>query len=558
MCGILCLIQYTGGTPSATSFNTSLGKLHDRGPDKQSIHVFHITNENNCIIANVHMGFTRLAIMDTSDAGLQPFVGENHNAVICNGEIYNYKNLITKYDLNTKSNCDCEVLLPLIKKCGFESTVRNYLDAEFAMVHLDYENSTVWAARDRYGVRPLYYGYNKSTKTIGFASELKALHPVMDFVEQVKPNCIFKIDLRGMFDNPFDVETSMPSCLKSFEYFSYGSLVTNSTLNDAESLRPMVRELFTRAVKKRLHSDRPIGFLLSGGLDSSLIVAIAARILGPENITCFSIGIDGSPDVAASKVVVEYLGIPEKNHHIIPFTTYKGLQALPKVIETIETYDITTIRASTPQYLMAKYISENTAIKVLLSGEGSDEIHGSYRYFRDAPSPSEFHAETLRLLEELYCFDNQRTDRTMAGNGLEVRVPFLDLEYVDFIMRIDPSLLMYSPDQMEKQLVRDSFKGYLPDEILYRSKEAFSDAVSNSEVNWATSIQQVAALTICPTELENSGFSINAPRTLDAIYFRKIFDSIYPGRCNVIPHYWLPRFQKVDVLDPSATVLECY
>ena len=561
MCGFICLIKY-GGVFDSCSPNECLQKLHARGPDNYSQTVFNIFDSDNKHYGQVYMGFSRLAIMDTSDAGLQPFMDENNNTVICNGEIYNYCELISEYGLKIKSNCDCEVLLPLIKKFGFDNVVSDYLDAEFAMVYMDRENNILYAARDRYGVRPLYYGYNKSMNLVGFASELKALHDVMEFVEQVKPNEIFKINLKGMFNNPFDVELNdpleMPSCLKRFEYFSYENLTTIPSLNNPDILMPIIRNLLTKTVEKRLNSDRPIGFLLSGGLDSSLIVSIASRIKGPSNITCFSIGIDGSPDVEAAKLVVEFLGIPKENHHIIPFTPQQGLKALPTVIKTIETYDVTTIRASTPQFLMAKYINENTNIKVLLSGEGSDEIHGSYRYFRDAPDPEEFHNETIRLLKELCYFDNQRTDRTMSGNGLEVRIPFLDIAYVDFITRIDPVLLMYRPDYMEKKIIRDSFKGYLPDEILYRSKEAFSDAVSNKEINWAESIKEAAKLYVIEDELKTNDFEINSPRTLDALYFREIFDSIYPGRCNIIPHYWLPRFQKTEVLDPSATVLECY
>ena len=528
MCGIICLIQYSDSINSETIAKYGaecLEKLHARGPDRNSALVLNIVDKIGGHCANVYMGFSRLAIMDTSDTDLQPFVDKDKNSVCCNGEIYNYRELASEYNLTLKSKCDCEILLPLINKFGFTDVVNDYLDAEFAMVYTDHINNIVYAARDRYGVRPLYYGYNKSTKLIGFASELKALHSVMEFVEQVKPNEIFKINLESMFDNPFDVQLNLaleiPTCLAKFEYFSYEDFVPTWSVTSSRVLMGIIRNLLTRAVEKRLHSDRPIGFLLSGGLDSSLIVSIASKILGPANIICFSIGINGSPDVEAAKLVVEFLGIPKENHHIIEFSIKQGLEALYSVIYTIETYDVTTIRASTPQYLMAKYISENTNIKVLLSGEGSDEIHGSYRYFRDAPNSEEFHAETIRLLKELCYFDNQRTDRTMAGNGLEVRVPFLDAEYVDFITKIDPDLLMYKHDSMEKQLIRDSFKGYLPNQILYRSKEAFSDAVSNKDLNWAESIKESAKLSIDENELKTNNFKINPPRTIDALYLEK-------------------------------------
>lgn len=544
MCGIICLLQYGGQEINLMNALVCLDKLTSRGPDKKTYIIVKINDQ-----LQIFIGFARLAIMDTSDAGQQPFVDESGNHVICNGEIYNYKDLQKRYEIDLKTSSDCEILLPVFNKLGFEYTIRDELDGEFALILLDKLHSQLYAGRDRFGVRPLYYGFSNADKLIGFASELKVLHSVMEFVNQVKPNIYFNIDLDETNDD-------LSLLLHQKEYYSFDSLIANIGLDNIGYIHEQVNYYLTEAVKKRLHADRPIGFLLSGGLDSSLIVSIATRILGPDNIVCFSIGIENSPDVEAAKKVVEYLGI--KHHHIVPFTVEQGLNELPEVIKTIETYDITTIRASTPQYIMAKYISEHSDIKVLLSGEGSDEIHGSYRYFRKAPNMAQFHWETLRLLEELYMFDNQRTDRTMADNGLEVRVPFLDVEYVEFITRIKPDLLMYRDDYMEKKIIRDSFKGYLPDEILYRSKEAFSDAVSSNEINWAKTIQLVVEKEISNEELINHSFTFNPPRTKDALYFRKVFESFYPGRDCVIPHYWLPKFQEEEVLDPSARVLNCY
>ncbi len=531
MCGILCIIQ-KDKTLDRTIIDQCLKKLISRGPDKQ----------NFIEINNVFLGFTRLAIMDVSDDGLQPFNNDG-NYVICNGEIYNYKELVKNFDILMKSKCDCEVILPLYEKLGFVDMVKS-LDAEFALVIYNEKENKIYAIRDRYGVRPLFYGWNTKTNIFGFASEVKALHDIMEYVKPVIPNEYYVFDLNNF-------------CLQTFPYFDYNECSKISyTMNIDELIKTSINNLLTLAVKKRLCTDRPIGFLLSGGLDSSLIVAIATRILGPDSITCFSIGLENSPDVIASKVVTEYLGI--KNHHIIPFDIETGINTIPEVIKQIESYDITTIRASTPQYIMAKYISTNTDIKVLLSGEGSDEIHGSYRYFRDAPNIEQFHLESIRLLRELYMFDNLRTDRTMSGNGLEVRVPFLDFDYVNFIMNIDPTKLMFTSKQMEKQIIRDSFIGYLPNEILYRSKEAFSDAVSSTEKNWFKSIQKLASKTISETDVLGSKFVINKPKTSEALYFRRIFDEFYPDCCNLIDHYWLPRFQKEDINDPSATVLQCY
>lgn len=536
MCGIICLIKY-GTKLDEGVFEQCHQKLIPRGPDKQNSTEISVNED-----IHIYLGFSRLAIMDMSDDGLQPFKSELGNQVICNGEIYNYNELAKEHDIELKTKCDCEVLLPLYEKLGFEEMIKQ-LSAEFAMVIYDNAQQCIYVARDRYGVRPLFFGWNETTQTYGFASEMKVLHGIMEHVYAVVPNMYFRFDLINNIQS-------------QISYYDYKILNSPPIAYERDYIKSTIKNLFIGAVKKRLCTDRPIGFLLSGGLDSSLIVAIACEILGPDKITCFSIGLPNSPDILASKVVAEFLGI--KNHHIIPFDVETGINTIPEVIRTIESYDITTIRASTPQYLMAKYISENTDIKVLLSGEGSDEIHGSYRYFREAPNPIEFHNETIRLLKELYMFDNLRTDRTMSGNGLEVRVPFLDLDYVDFIMRLDPELLMFTSDQMEKQIIRDSFVDYLPDEILYRSKEAFSDAVSSNEVNWFKSIQKLALETITEDDLANNPFKFNKPQTIEALYFRRIFDEYYPGRDTLIPHYWLPKFQKEIVTDPSATVLQCY
>lgn len=553
MCGIIGIVQFGTEPMFIAEYLACLEKLTPRGPDAKKYMIIEVNG--NC---KIFLGFTRLAIMDMSDSGLQPFVDKFGNAIVCNGEIYNYKKIAHNYNITLSTSCDCEILLPLINSCGFINAVANVLDAEFATIFYNKNDARIYAARDKYGVRPLYYGKNASRNIMGFSSELKAIHSIMEHVQQLKPNFIAEIDL----NQNQNLGASM------IEYFSFASFtsaeveleskVGSNSAAKIEILKTKINALLTEAVKKRLISDRKIGFLLSGGLDSSLIVSIASRILNPDDMICFSIGLENSPDVVAAKKVVEYLKI--KHHHIIPFSVQAGISELPNVIECIETYDITTIRASTPQYIMAKYINENTDIKVLLSGEGSDEIHGSYRYFRDAPNSNLFHIETIRLLSNLFYFDNKRTDRTMADNGLEVRVPFLDYDYVNFITRIDPNLLMSSRNVIEKKLIRDSFCEYLPTEILYRSKEAFSDAVSNEETNWAQSVCVLASSLISDDELAlaHVPFPINTPKTKDALYFRKIFTDIYPGRDSIIPYYWLPRFQTKEINDPSACVLDCY
>lgn len=551
MCGILCLIC-SGGKIDQEMARNCLEKLTPRGPDREKDVCFNHSE------VGIYFGFKRLAIMDTTDAGLQPFE-LNGNVIVCNGEIYNYKSLANENKIELKSGCDCEILLPLSEKIGFDAMTDD-VNAEFAMVMYDKKSNCILAARDRFGVRPLFYGYNTVTGMIGFASEMKALHDIMEFVMPVKPNQICKIDLDVIHLRNLNKNDIHPKHLIKFsDYYDYStSLMAVMRLDNLDYIKTQIRYLFTNAVEKRLMADREIGFLLSGGLDSSLVVAIATKILGPDKIVCFSIGLPGSPDVEAAIKVTSYLGI--KQHYIVPFDIETGLKVIRDVIRALESYDITTIRASTPQFMMADYIMKNTSIRVLLSGEGSDELCGSYRYFRDAPNAVEFHWETVRLLQDLYCFDNLRTDRTMAHHGLEVRVPFLDFDYVEFVARINPQLLMFTEQSMEKQILRDSFKDgdYLPAEILYRSKEAFSDGVSSKETNWFKSIQSLANELITDEELLNNPFEINKPETKEALYFRRIFNEIYPNRDSVIPYYWLPRFQKEKVVDPSATVLKCY
>ena len=543
MCGILFLIRY-GATIDSDISQKCLNKLYPRGPDRER---YMLTETNTGYF--IYTGFRRLCIMDITDAGLQPFRhGSKH--IVCNGEIYNYQFLAKNYSIDMESKCDCEVLLPLYEKVGFDIMI-DELDAEFALILYDGDRRTVNIARDKFGVRPLFYGYNRTTQTIGFASELKALHDICEFVSPLQPNMMIKLDLNK------PPVTNIDELLTFNEYYNFDTNMTAVTsLYDFIYIQDQIIDLFTESVHKRLQADRPIGFLLSGGLDSSLVVSVATRILGPDAITCFSIGLAGSPDVEAAKTVCQYLGITK--HHIIPFDVELGFQELRNVIETLESYDITTIRASTPQYLMAKYISENTDIKVILSGEGSDEIAAGYRYNYNAPSPAELHWEAVRLVKDLYLFDNLRTDRTMSHHGLEVRVPFLDTEFVHFIMRINPLLFMHTTESMEKQIIRDSFAGYLPDEILYRRKEAFSDAVSSNEINWYKSIISKVDNIISDEELANNPFSFNKPETKDALYFRRIFHDVYSGRDNVLPYYWLPRFQEEKITDPSATILKCY
>ena len=533
MCGILAIL-FQDNKLSEYDLQLCLQKIEPRGPDATRSVCYKIADG-----LTLFMGFTRLSIMGLQD-GMQPFT-TSRTTLVCNGEIYNYKNLATNNEIQLATSSDCEVLVPLYEKYGMRDVVK-MLDAEFATICWDTQTQTLTAARDRYGVRPLYYG--ASNGVMAFASELSALSAICNHCHQVDPYEMYAIDA-----------WCMQLRVENIDYVTHWPVNSDIVYMPTEMLQINGRNILENAVRKRLQSHREIGFLLSGGLDSSLIVAIAARILGPENVTCFTIGASASPDVLAAREVTEFLKITK--HHVVDFTLSQAFECLPQVVEHVATFDVTTIRASVPQYLLAQYISENTNVKVVLSGEGSDEIHGSYRYFRDAPNDIEFRIETQRLLRNLHYFDNQRTDRTMAHHGLEVRVPFLDRDYVDFVMQL-PAALLTSHDKIEKQLLRSSFQGYLPQHLLERSKAAFSDAVSDDAHNWMKYIQQQASQSLTQHDVEHSKYVISPPLTIDALYVRNIFDKIYPGMDNIIPHYWLPKFQHSIVLDPSATVLNCY
>lgn len=523
MCGILCVIN-----PTSVEYCIELlNKLSHRGPDSIGYKFY----EKH----NVFLGFTRLAINDLSDNSMQPFTQRFENqisetAVICNGEIYNHNVLSESFGRMAKS--DCGVLLNLFESLPFNSAL-HYLDAEFALVYFD--GRDVYAARDRYGVRPLFVG--KNNNQIIFSSEMKAIPNDFETVSQLEPmhyakysilnNNTFGNNLENTLEN--NIDNTLENSLSYVEYYYRHIIDKINPTNE------MLCKFLLSAVNKRLQSDRPIGFLLSGGLDSSLIVYLATKLMPLNNIECFTIGTEGSPDIKAAKELTTFLGI--KKHHIVDFNVEEGIEMIPEVIRCLETYDVTTIRASVPQYLLARYIKMNTDVRVILSGEGSDEIHGSYKYFEKAPSKDEFKKECARLLSELYLFDNLRTDRTMAAWGLEVRCPFLDHKYVNFVMTSDAGYFMYDTEtKMEKKFLRDSFKGELPNELLYRTKDAFSDSVSSDKENWRISIINKVG-----NEQE---------------YYKSVFIDYYSfDRLSILPHYWLPKWCG-DVTDPSAKILE--
>jgi asparagine synthase (glutamine-hydrolysing) len=535
MCGIFAYISKDDIDESKYKDIVKEGlKCQHRGPDNTKYRM-----ENDHIFLQFH----RLCINDLSSNGDQPLTHPDdfNTVLICNGEIYNHMDLSKKFNITTHSKSDCEIILHLYKKIGFKETIKE-LDGVFACVLVDLNNNTLYAARDRIGVRSMYFGENNNFNNYGFSSELKSLHTLFKNIEQFPPGKIW------------DSET------KNFQTYFEPSMYIPKTLGkekntDLEPILYNIKHLFEKAVKKRLMSDRNIGCLLSGGFDSSIVAAILSKQIFPKKLNTFSIGLYGSPDLKYAKIVSDHIG---SIHHEIIVSEKDMLDFLEEDIRVIETYDTTTIRASTPMLLLSNYIKKNTDIVVIYSGEGSDEASGSYLYFHNAPTYIEFAKETRRLLKDLSYFDVLRCDKSTAGAGLEVRVPFLDQDFMKYYMEINPYLKMPKTFPIEKYLLRKSFddSNLLPKEVLWRVKEGMSDGVSSETRGWYEIIQDHINEMYTDEEFNilKSKYTWNPPLFKEALYFREIFNKYYPGRDKTIPYYWLPKWSG-DISEPSARVL---
>lgn len=494
-----------------------------RGPD----------NCSTIIKNNAMYMFHRLAINDVSNNGNQPMVS-NDIIMMANAEIYNYKNLISTYNLESKSSSDCEVILRLYEQIGFSQMVRQ-LHGVYAIILTDKESKKIYFARDRIGVRPLYYGFSSDYQIFALCSTPDILTEFCTYIQPVIPGCSILVDI------------SKPNPTWTFEKLD--ELELNLAINRISNPTSKIRETLEEAVKMRLMSDRPMGCLLSGGLDSSIIASILVKFLKGENVRTYSIGMEGSTDLEYARKVASFLGT---KHHEVIFTYQEGLQAIPEVIKTLATYDITTIRASVGMYLLAKYIATKTTDKVIFSGEGSDEIFEGYLYFHNAPNENEAENDSLRLIKELHIYDVLRADRCISSNGLEPRVPFLDKNVVDLSLSLLASdKWPNNPEKKgcEKYLLRKAFEGYLPDEVLWRQKEAFSDGVSSKAKSWFQYIQEFVE-----TKISNEMFNPKFP-SKEAHYYKMVFDHYYPNYDLKID-YWLPRWSLVK--DPSARLLKAY
>ena len=482
-----------------------------------------------------YMGFNRLSIMGLTESGMQPFT-LNGNAVVCNGELYGFtflKNYLVSLGYSFKSDSDCEILLPLYERLGTKMFA--LLDAEFACIIYDGKTQEFIAARDPIGIRPLYYGYDKAG-TIIFASEPKNLTGMCEHILPFPPGCYWK---GGEFHRYEDI-----------------AAVRHVSGDDLETACGKIREKLIAGVEKRLVADAKVGFLLSGGLDSSLVCAIAAsRSTAP--IRTFAIGMSKDAiDLKYAKQVADYIGA---DHTEVFMTPEDVISALPDVIHLLGTFDITTIRASMGMYLVCKAIHEQTDIRVLLTGEISDEIFG-YKYTDFAPSAQAFQEEAQKRVRELHMYDVLRADRCISVNSLEARVPFGDLDFVRYVMSLDPEMKR-NHYNMGKYLLRHAFEGlnYLPDYILWRQKAAFSDAVGHSMVDY---LKEYAESQYTDEEFEEKRvkYTHAQPFTKESLLYREIFEQYYPGQAEMIVDFWMPNksWEGCNVNDPSARVLSNY
>ena len=523
MCGIVAIFNVKEQTPELRTKALGMSKkIRHRGPDWSGIHC-----SGSAILAH-----ERLSIVDPESGGQPLFSPDGKQVLAVNGEIYNHQEIRERYkgryDFQTGS--DCEVILALYRDKGIDFL--EDLNGIFAFALYDEEQDAFLIARDHIGVIPLYIGYNADGKVF-VASELKALEGECERYEPFLPGHYYWSKAPGM--KPWYKR----------DWMEYDNVKDNPASSDA------IRKSLCAAVKRQMMSDVPYGVLLSGGLDSSVISAItesyAERRIETDSqsrawwprLHSFAVGLKGAPDLAKARLVADYIGTV---HHEINYTIQEGLDALRDVIYFIETYDITTVRASVPMYLLARVI-KSMGIKMVLSGEGADEIFGGYLYFHKAPSAEEFHKETVRKLSKLHQYDCLRANKSLSAWGVEGRVPFLDKEFLDVAMRTNPKAKMRSLNgsdpkaSMEKRIVREAFEDMLPEEVAWRQKEQFSDGVGYS---WIDTLKKITSEAVTDEQMAHAAerFPINTPLCKEEYYYRSIFEEHFPSEsaARSVPH----------------------
>jgi asparagine synthase (glutamine-hydrolysing) len=500
MCGIFAILN------STENVNTYFMKGSHRGPDNTNL--VRITD-------SLFFGFHRLAINGLTNSN-QPFC-LNGTYLICNGEIYNHKELFATLGITPTTQSDCEIILHLYETYGLEQTLHMIDASEFALIIYDSKKNILCSARDPYGVRPLFQGTNGTSVCI--ASELKMFPPGMKIIPV------------------------MPGTMNDVVYCSLPSI--NHSLVQPEKL---IYDTLYECVKKRVeNTERPMACLLSGGLDSSLIATLVSKCRDDmgikEPLETYSIGLEGSEDLKYATIMAKFL---KSKHTNIVATEQDFLNAIPNVIYAIESCDTTTVRASVGNFLLSKYIKENSKAKVIFNGDGADEVCGGYLYLKLAPNCIEFDKECRRLVKDIHYFDALRSDRCISFHGMEARTPFLDRAFVELYLSIPPKLRFTG---CEKELLRKSFFGVLPNEILWRKKEAFSDGVSSLKKSWYSIIHNHLE-SIMSIEYGESNTSL----TMEQYYYKKIYDSTY--EVDLLPYYWMPKY--TDAKDCSARTLSNY
>lgn len=565
MCGIFALLNSSGLDNKLVEQEFMKGK--NRGPEFSKLDTSYM---------KITLGFHRLAINGLNDNSNQPLV-INDVVLICNGEIYNYKLLYRYMNVTPKTASDCEVIIHLYLKYGIEQTL-HMLDGVYAFILYDNRittdlNNKVYIARDPFGVRPLYYLNNNKNPLInlyGFSSELKCLenfynNSVYNSISQFTPGTYSIFNLSNKVSSVWQPEK------ENIHYFipgfSHSWLINNETEPIfIDNLYPRISAYLNAAVNKRcLTTERPIACLLSGGLDSSLITALVNNYYISHNLPIkletYSIGLDGSEDLNYAKIVSDYLGT---NHTQIVVSEKQMFEAIPEVIKAIESYDTTSVRASIGNYLLGKYISKNSDAKVIFNGDGSDELFGGYLYMNKCPDDIEFDKETRRLLKDIHLFDVLRSDKSISSHGLEPRTPFLDRNFVNFILSIPAYYRNHKNNgNIEKYLLRNSFsskhfldfkgRSLLPVKILLRKKEAFSDGVSSHGRSLYQVLQEQIAIQMNKEEGTNN---YEPCIETEKLYYKKIFDEFYPNCSHIVPYFWMPKYTNAS--DPSARTLNFY
>jgi asparagine synthase (glutamine-hydrolysing) len=569
MCGIWTYIELLKHTMNFDKLYQDFMAIQPRGPDMSSFQM----------IKNVMVGFHRLAIMDISFHANQPYImedGERTIVFVCNGEIYNFKDLIRNHQLEIPNNSDCMTIPKLyIKYAPYSPSSPTYLQrfvdlfkydvkGEFAFILFEFDNlqnlKQVVAGRDQIGIRPLYYHEpTTNSKALMFSSELKGMCSFEDKVKEFQPGTIYEIN----FDN-FGL-------IKSTETYNFETVsdtrvceLSNITDDMEQYYLTKIRNAVINSVKRRLIADRPKAFLLSGGVDSSLVASISSKLLG-QPINTYCCGMNDGTDMFYARQVAKHIG---SNHKEVFFTEEEGLQAIKDVIYTIESWDTTTVRASVGQYLVCKYIGANTDARVVLVGEGPDEVCSSYLFNYYAPTAQDLHQCAKEYVKEIHMYDGRRADRCISRWGLEGRIALLDPEFIKAYWELPEEWRMPTYKGIEKWWLRKAFEGtgILPESVLWRKKEAFSDGVSSKEKSWYQIIQDYINTEVSDEEFLNNKWKCP---TKEAYYYMKIFVELFEEkRMEIIPHYWQAKFKEdgsvVDFYesfsysDPSARTLQIY